>query len=309
MGQHLGQVPVPFVVLAASLILGPALFQSVRQHGREAALLGSALAVALGIHLASSASTSRGQQTLTAEERGRQVYIAEGCINCHSQFVRPNTADVLIWGPAETIEELRSQRPPLIGNRRQGPDLSQVGGRRSPLWLKAHFFNPGEVSPASFMPSYAYLFHGSTRGDDLVQYLGSLKSAAYAKHIAAEQAWQPSQTTIAAASFEEGWHLYGAYCATCHESAGATRSLWRTQFKRLPPDLQMGPWLYLPPSDTSQDRLLRLARIIKFGIPGTDMPGHEYLSDQYVTSIALWLNQTIAFPQPLASIPNHSGEN
>ena len=64
-------------------------------------------------------------------ERGRQVYIAEGCISCHSQYVRPNSSDVLMWGPAETIEELRQQTPPLIGNRHQGPDLSEVGGRRS----------------------------------------------------------------------------------------------------------------------------------------------------------------------------------
>ena len=309
MGQHLRQVPVPFVALAASLILGPALFLPIRQHRREITALGAALAAALGLYLALSAAGSQAQHTLTAEVRGRQVYIAEGCINCHSQYVRPNTADDLMWGPTETIEELRSQHPPLIGNRRQGPDLSQVGGRRSPLWLKAHFFNPQEVSHASFMPSYRYLFIGSTHGDDLVQYLASLKSPRYAEHIAVEQEWQLSESNTASASAKKGEHLYGEYCATCHAPTGATRSAWRSQFKRLPPNLQQGPWLYVPATETSQGRLLRLSRIIRFGIPGTNMPGHEYLPDNDIASMALWLNQSIHPQQLSASIQKPWGES
>ena len=305
MGQHLRQVPIPFVVLAALLILGPALFQSVRQHRREIAVVGAALTIALAIYLATSVSSLQAEGAMTAVARGRQVYIAEGCIHCHSQYVRPGSTDVLLWGPQETIEELRSQHPPLIGNRRQGPDLSQVGGRRSPLWLKAHLFNPREVSHASFMPSYAYLFDGSTRGEDLVRYLGSLKSPQYAKHVALEQAWQPSQDSLAAANQEEGVHLYSDYCTTCHESTGATRSAWRLQFKRLPPNLQTGPWLYLPASDTGQKRLLRLNQIIKFGIPSADMPGHEYLSDQDIASVALWLNQTSDHRNILPKLTTH----
>ena len=304
MGQHLKQVPLAFVVLAAVVVLGPPLLPSVRRYRRESTVAAAGLALALSIYLALSASRSPGSRALTAEERGRQVYIAEGCINCHSQYVRPNSADVVMWGPAETIQTLRAQHPPLIGNRRQGPDLSQVGGRRSPLWLKAHFFNPREVSHASFMPSFSYLFAGSTRGDDLVRYLISLKSPHYSEHIAMEQSWRPSQDKLAAANSEGGAYLYGAYCATCHEPAGATRSAWRSQFKCLPPNLLTGPWVYVPASDVRQDRTLRLARIIKFGIPGTDMPGHEYLSDKDVTSIALWLNQNIIQSQQLTSVQN-----
>ncbi len=309
MAQHLRQVPIPFVVLAAVLILGPAFIPYVRHYWRETTLVGAALAVALCIYLASSASGRKSQPTLTAEERGRQVYIAEGCINCHSQYVRPGSPDVLMWGPAGAIEDLRSQHPPLIGNRRQGPDLTQVGGRRSSLWLKAHFFNPREVSHASFMPSYGYLFNDSTRGDDLVHYLGSLKSPQYAEHITVEQRWQPAESEIAAGSPKEGAHLYMEYCATCHEPGGLTRSEWKSHFTRLPPDLQAGPWLHLTASDPSTRRILRLAQIIKFGIPGTDMPGHEYLSDKQVVSISLWLNQSIVLHQRVANIENRSGED
>ena len=68
-------------------------------------------------------------------------------------------------GPIENIDEVHCQRPPLIGNRRQGLDLSQIGGHRWPLLLKIHFFNPAEVSGASIMASNGFLFR-DRRGDD-----------------------------------------------------------------------------------------------------------------------------------------------
>jgi cbb3-type cytochrome oxidase cytochrome c subunit len=311
MGQHLGQVPVPFVLLAIALVLGSHLFDLLRRHSREAATTAAVLLTAFGIHRAILASNAASHATPgpSSIERGRQVYISEGCINCHSQYVRPNTPDVLMWGPAESIEELRSQHPPLIGNRRQGPDLSQVGGRRSPLWLKAHFYNPREVSHASFMPSYAYLFRNSSRGDDLIAYLTSSKSPEYAQHIQVEQSWQPSTASVSAADASEGEHLFHAYCATCHESAGLTRQAWRTSFRRLPPDLQTGPWSHLPTTDSKEQRLIRLVQIVKFGIPGTDMPGHEYLPDRDISSIALWLNRSMIQPGQLASTHNLSRGN
>jgi cytochrome c oxidase cbb3-type subunit 2 len=103
---------------------------------------------------------------------------------------------------------------------------------------------------------------------------------------------------------DEGAHLYGEYCVTCHEPTGATRRQWHSQFKRLPPDLHTGPLLHVPASEKGHDRTLRLAQIIKFGIPGTDMPGHEYLTDDDVASISLWLNQTMVLPQKVARIEN-----
>jgi cbb3-type cytochrome c oxidase subunit II len=295
MGQHLKQVPFLFVTFAVLSVFGITLFKRKRALYPEAAVVALALGIALCLQVAIRATQSNKSpsSSSSAIERGRRVYIAEGCINCHSQYVRPHTSDVLLWGPAETIEELRSQRPPLIGNRRQGPDLSEVGGRRSPLWLKAHFFNPGEVSHSSFMPSYSYLFKDSTRGDDLVQYLKSLKSPSYSKHILAEQAWAPSVSAVAAASAGQGALLYRAHCATCHEPDGATRLRWSSSFKRLPPDLHKGPWLHMQVSAPSAARSHRLTQIVKFGISGTDMPGHEYLSDTDVVSLILWLNDAM----------------
>ncbi|AFL90454.1 Cbb3-type cytochrome oxidase, cytochrome c subunit [Terriglobus roseus DSM 18391] len=293
MGQHLKQVPIPFVAVAVLCIFGTTLFRLARTHRKEMTVVSLALIGALCLYLPQNLTTQSASPS-SAVERGRRVYIAEGCIHCHSQYIRPNTADILTWGPAMTLAELRAQNPPLIGNRRQGPDLSQVGGRRSPLWLKAHFFDPDQVSRASFMPSYRYLFQDATRGDDLVQYLANLRSPNYPDHLAAEQAWHLSASSIANADADKGALLYGDHCATCHEVDGATRAKWSSSFKRLPPSLHDGPWQHVHLNATPEARIQQLAQIVRFGIPQTDMPGHEYLSDQDISSIVLWLNQSIA---------------
>jgi cbb3-type cytochrome c oxidase subunit II len=309
MGQNLGQVPAAFILLACALVLGPQLIELLRRRGREVATTAAVLLAALCVHRATLASRPE-QQALTQVERGRQIYIAEGCINCHSQYVRPNTQDVLLWGPVQSIEELRLERPPLIGNRRQGPDLSEVGSRRSPLWLKAHFYSSQEVSHASFMPSYAYLFKKQeSRGNDLVAYLVSLKSSQTEQHFRTEQSWRPSVESVAQASQVDGAHLFNMYCATCHSLDGRTRQSWQTSFKRLPPTLATEPWFHVSASDTPEECEIPLAQIVKFGIPGTDMPGHEYLSDRDVSSLASWLTQSIVKPDHFASTHAISGEN
>jgi cbb3-type cytochrome c oxidase subunit II len=244
---------------------------------------------------------------LTQVERGRQVYISEGCINCHSQFVRPNTADVMMWGPSESMEELRRERPPLIGNRRQGPDLAEVGGRRSPLWLRAHFFDPHEVSGGSIMPSYAYLFL-DRRGNDLLTYIESLQGSGTAEHLAAERGWHLPASAMAAANAGEGERLFQRHCATCHSADGQTRLIWQANFKRLPPDLRVGPFFYLPPYGPTEQRMDRLAQIVKFGVAGTDMAGHEYLPDNEIASISLWLSQSNAQLSQNQSFPMDTGE-
>jgi cytochrome c oxidase cbb3-type subunit 2 len=292
-GQNLGHVPPAFVLGAGAVVLLPWLLTMLRQRTRELAL--TALVLLAAFYLDHVLIAVDATPQLSQVERGRQVYISEGCINCHSQYVRPNSPDVLMWGPVESVQELRLQRPPLIGNRRQGPDLAEVGGRRSPLWLKAHFYNPPVVSGASIMPSYAFLF-GDERGNDLVAYLNTLHGAGAADHQLAERTWHPSSSAVAEANAGEGQRLVQRYCATCHSAGGLTRLNWQANFKRLPPDLAVGPFFYLPPYGQDAVRLDRLAQIAKFGIPGTDMPGHEYLSDNQIASISLWLSQLITQP-------------
>ena len=296
MGQNLGHIPPAFVLVAAVAIFAPQIPTLLHNRRCEVVTTVVVLLVAGLIQLSLGRPTAAPN---SAVERGRKVYIAEGCINCHSQYVRPNTRDVVLWGPAQLLDTLRTAQPPLIGNRRQGPDLSEIGGRRSPLWLRAHFINPQQISHASFMPSYEYLFRNSTRGDDLIAYLSSLKSSNYEEHIRLEESWQPAPSSPNAGAAED---LFSADCATCHTPSGPTRVRWQRSFEHLPPNLQTGPWSHLPSSDSPAQRQFHLARIIKFGIPGTDMPGHEYLSDHDITSIAIWLNKSIV--QPSTSAPN-----
>ncbi len=164
------------------------------------------------------------------------------------------------------------------------------------------------------MPSFAPLFRAQpqqgtdtpatpTRGDDLIAYLETLHPtdpAAAAQHRAAELAWRPAPTPAATPS--HGAALFANECATCHAPTGATRTQWRASFHHLPTNLSTGPYYDLTPSTTP----LQLAQIIKFGIPATDMPGHEYLSDADIASLTLYLQQIL--PHPLTTTNNPHGD-
>jgi len=107
---------------------------------------------------------------------GRTVYISEGCIHCHSQYVRPVGPDTSLWGERTTVEQALGQTPVLIGNRRQGPDLANVALRRPREWNRLHLMDPRRIVPGSRMPSFAHLFaEGDPRGPALLDYLDQLK--------------------------------------------------------------------------------------------------------------------------------------
>ena len=85
---------------------------------------------------------------------GRDVYIREGCNNCHSQMIRPFRAEALRYGPYSVAGEFVYDRPFLWGSKRTGPDLARVGGRYSDEWHRLHLHNPRDVVPESNMPAY-----------------------------------------------------------------------------------------------------------------------------------------------------------
>jgi len=91
------------------------------------------------------------------EVAGRDVYLREGCYNCHSQQVRSLAEEVLRYGPASTAGESVYDHPFQWGSKRTGPDLARVGGRYSDQWHRIHLLNPRDVVPESNMPSYAWL--------------------------------------------------------------------------------------------------------------------------------------------------------
>ncbi len=88
---------------------------------------------------------------------GRDVYIREGCYNCHSQMVRPFRAETLRYGNISLAGEFVYDHPFQWGSKRTGPDLHRVGGRYSDEWHRIHLNNPRDVVPESNMPAYTWL--------------------------------------------------------------------------------------------------------------------------------------------------------
>ncbi len=88
---------------------------------------------------------------------GRDVYVREGCYNCHSQMIRPFRAETLRYGAYSLAGEFVYDHPFQWGSKRTGPDLARVGGRYSDEWHRIHLNNPRDVVPESIMPAYPWL--------------------------------------------------------------------------------------------------------------------------------------------------------
>jgi cytochrome c oxidase cbb3-type subunit 2 len=88
---------------------------------------------------------------------GRDIYVREGCYNCHSQMIRPFRAETERYGHFSVAGEFVYDRPFQWGSKRTGPDLHRVGGRYSDDWHYAHMMDPRSVVPESNMPAYAWL--------------------------------------------------------------------------------------------------------------------------------------------------------
>jgi cytochrome c oxidase cbb3-type subunit 2 len=97
---------------------------------------------------------------------GRDIYIREGCYNCHSQMIRPFRAETERYGHYSVAGEYVYDHPFQWGSKRTGPDLARVGGRYSDEWHRLHLMQPRDVVPESNMPSYSWL--ASNRIDEAV---------------------------------------------------------------------------------------------------------------------------------------------
>ncbi len=106
---------------------------------------------------------------------GRDIYIREGCYNCHSQMVRPFRAEVERYGHYSTAGEFVYDHPFQWGSKRTGPDLQRVGGRYSDDWHRIHLTNPRQVVPESNMPAYAWLARAAANADDIEAKMRALR--------------------------------------------------------------------------------------------------------------------------------------
>jgi len=106
---------------------------------------------------------------------GRDVYIREGCYNCHSQMVRPFRAEVERYGHYSVAGEFVYDRPFQWGSKRTGPDLHRVGGRYSDDWHRIHLNDPRSVVPESNMPGYPWLAKEPANAGDIEAKLRALR--------------------------------------------------------------------------------------------------------------------------------------
>jgi cytochrome c oxidase cbb3-type subunit 2 len=102
---------------------------------------------------------------------GRDIYIREGCVGCHSQMIRPFRSETERYGHYSVAGESVWERPFLWGSKRTGPDLARVGQRYSDEWHRVHLLNPRNVVPESNMPGYPWLEENILTGKDIAKKL------------------------------------------------------------------------------------------------------------------------------------------
>lgn len=106
---------------------------------------------------------------------GRDIYVREGCYNCHSQMIRPFRAETERYGHYSVAGEFVYDHPFQWGSKRTGPDLHRVGARYSDDWHRAHLINPRDVVPESNMPAYAFLDKSPVNASTIAAKMGALR--------------------------------------------------------------------------------------------------------------------------------------
>ena len=106
---------------------------------------------------------------------GRDIYVREGCYNCHSQMIRPLRAEVLRYGHYSTAGEFVYDHPFQWGSKRTGPDLQRVGGKYSDEWHRLHLDNPRDLVPESNMPAYPWLMKTQVDPNDSAPRMRALR--------------------------------------------------------------------------------------------------------------------------------------
>jgi cytochrome c oxidase cbb3-type subunit 2 len=138
------------------------------------------------------------------ELAGFNIYLREGCYNCHSQQVRPLRDEVERYGHYSLVAESMYDHPFQWGSKRTGPDLARVGGKYSDEWHTQHLTNPRDVVPESIMPGYAHLMEHGAELDNIADHMKALRMTGVpytdtmikeAKHDAVAQAWPESEKT------------------------------------------------------------------------------------------------------------------
>lgn len=140
-------------------------------------LVGSVAEIAPILLVKSNMPTIKSVKPFTPLElAGRDLYIREGCNNCHSQMVRPFRDEIERYGEFSKAGETIYEHPFLWGSKRTGPDLARVGGKYPNLWHIRHFEDPRSTSPRSIMPPYDWLLRDNAVISDLPAKMKTLRT-------------------------------------------------------------------------------------------------------------------------------------
>lgn len=184
---------------------------------------------------------------------GRDIYQREGCVNCHTQTVRPLRTEVMRYGEYSKAGEFAYDRPFLWGSKRTGPDLARIGGKYPDTWHYKHFENPKAFFDRTNMPVYAWLnqnkldaadvkahmkaldfpytegdissLNSKTELDALVAYMQVIGTSVSVKPLPVTQtapkgSHMPNPLAGDAKAIEAGKALYKTHCAACHGDDG-----------------------------------------------------------------------------------------
>lgn len=221
------------------------------------------------------------------EERGRRVYIREGCWYCHSQYIRPVTGETRRWGPVSQPGEYAFDQPQMLSTRRIGPDLSRVGRKYGNGWHIAHHWNPRNVVPDSIMPRFPWLFVTGKDGQPVLNDDGKALIA-YIQHLGTNIGdWRETFAPIrlsGGASLDTapaneadmvslGKHVYQRRCIGCHGVDGDGKGPSAAFFKIKPRNFTSGVFkFHSTPGANSLPTDQDLFITISHGLWGTPMP-------------------------------------
>jgi cytochrome c oxidase cbb3-type subunit I/II len=226
------------------------------------------------------------------EERGRKVYIREGCWYCHSQYVRPVTGEDRRWGPPSQEGEYAYDVPHLFGTRRIGPDLTREGGRVSDDWHFAHEFNPRSIVPDSIMPRFPWLFRGVDSAGKPIPTEDMVALVAYIQKLGTNLGrWRKDFYYVESGSSipfipatmenggEDGKQVYARRCAGCHGDAGDGKGPAAVFLNPKPRVFKDGVFEFRSTPSGSIPTDGDLYRTISMGVRGTAMPSWHELSE------------------------------
>lgn len=123
---------------------------------------------------------------------GRDIYVREGCYNCHSQMIRPLVAETLRYGHYSVAGEFVYDHPFQWGSKRTGPDLHRVGGKYSDEWQRLHLVSPRDLVPESIMPAYPWLEKTPADAESIQRHMRALRAVGV-PYTDAEIATAPAQ--------------------------------------------------------------------------------------------------------------------